>query len=171
MIDVLSWLLFAAFVIVIGYLGQVLFKKTGVADIVPLMLIGLAIGPVFALIDIPTISFFKAIAPLFASLTLLLLLFEGGMRLNFHRVVREFGFALGFTLISFVLTLALVNILYRWTTPQTGILSGVLLVGLITFRNHFTVRSETNFDLGQIMAMLTDDERRQLYNNMLEAAK
>lgn len=54
-----------------------------------------------------------------------------------------------------VLTLALANILYRWTTPQTGFPSALLLIGLVAFRKHFSVRSETQFDLGQAMALFT----------------
>ena len=162
MIDVLSWLLFAAFVIVIGYVGQVLFKKTGVADIVLLLLLGLAIGPVFNLIDIPTIGFFKTIAPLFASITLLLLLFEGGLRLSFHRVVREFSFALGFALVSFVLTVTLTGVVmyYLGWPLLVGLMLGAIIGGIssaviIPLVNNLKVREETR-TLLSLESALTD---------------
>ncbi len=162
MIDVLGWLLFAAMVIITGYLGQVLFKKTGIADIVVLLLLGLAIGPVFNLIDIPTISFFKTIAPLFASLTLLLLLFEGGLRLNFHKVVREFGFALGFALLSFVLTVAFTGaIMYAlgWNL-LVGLMLGAIIGGvtsavIIPLVNNLKVKEGTR-TLLSLESALTD---------------
>lgn len=54
-----------------------------------------------------------------------------------------------------VLAVLLANNLYRWSTPQTALLSVLLLVGLIVLRKHFDVRSENGFDLGQALALVT----------------
>lgn len=54
-----------------------------------------------------------------------------------------------------VLTVLLANNIYRWSVPQTAILSVLLLIGLIVLRKHFDVRPENGFDLGQALALVT----------------
>lgn len=55
----------------------------------------------------------------------------------------------------FVLTILLMNNIYRWSLPHTAILTVVLILGLILFRRHFDVRPEDGFDLGQALALVT----------------
>lgn len=54
-----------------------------------------------------------------------------------------------------VLTALLVNNIYRWSTPQTAVMSAVLILGLIVLRRHFDVRSADGVDLGQALALVT----------------
>jgi len=62
---------------------------------------------------------------------------------------RSWGWAL------VVLALLIANNLYRGTTPQTSILSGVLIVGLLAFRRQFTVPSERRILFAQLFALAT----------------
>ncbi|MBN2067813.1 MAG: cation:proton antiporter [Candidatus Diapherotrites archaeon] len=162
MVDILAWFVFAAMVIIIGYFGQVLFKKTSIADTVILMLVGLAIGPVFNLIDIPTIGFFKTVAPLFAALTLMILLFEGGLRLNFHKVISEVRAAFGFTVLGFLLTVILTTLLMfnlGWD-PLVALMLATMLGGtssavIIPLVNSIKVKEQTRTILS-LESALTD---------------
>jgi len=52
-----------------------------------------------------------------------------------------------------VLVILMANNLYRGTTPQTAILSGALIVGLLALRKHFTVSAPTKLGYGQIVAL------------------
>ena len=54
-----------------------------------------------------------------------------------------------------VLTALLINNIYRWSTPQTAVMSAMLILGLIVLRRHFDVRSEEGVDLGQALALVT----------------
>lgn len=51
-----------------------------------------------------------------------------------------------------VLVILMVNNLYRGTTPQTAVLSLLLIGGLVVFRRRFDVRSETKLEYAQVIA-------------------
>ncbi len=52
-----------------------------------------------------------------------------------------------------VLVVLMANNLYRATTPHTAFLSGALLIALLAFRKHFSVRSEARAAYAQIVAL------------------
>ena len=54
-----------------------------------------------------------------------------------------------------LLTLLMANNLWRATTPQTVLLSGTAIVGLILFHRRFDVRAETKIVYGQIFGLVT----------------
>lgn len=76
--------LIAAAILVIGFLANVLFKKTGWPEILLLIIIGIIIGPVLNLF--PKQALLPAL-PLISTFTLLMVLFRGGMELNIAEVV------------------------------------------------------------------------------------
>jgi cell volume regulation protein A len=76
--------LIAAAILVIGFLANVLFKKTGWPEILLLIIIGIIIGPVLNLF--PKQALLPAL-PLISTFTLLMILFRGGMELNIAEVV------------------------------------------------------------------------------------
>ena len=65
-------------IIILGFLANYLFRKTKIPDILILLLLGLLLGPTFHVVD-PTSLI--SIAPLFANLALVILLFNGGLNL------------------------------------------------------------------------------------------
>ncbi len=162
MVDVLSGFLLIASVIVIGFFGQILFKKTKISDTVLLMLVGLAIGPLFNFIDVPTIGFFRAVVPFFAALTLIMLLFDGGLKLNFYKVIREVSPAFGFAILCFALTVlftAGMMFLLGWSL-LVSLMLGVIISGtssaiIIPLVNSLQVREETRIVLA-LESALTD---------------
>ncbi len=131
MIDVLTTFFFIAAIIVLGFLGDILFNKTKISDIIILMSIGLLAGPIFNIIDTPTTTMFKSITPFFASLALIVLLFEGGLKMNFFKVLKELNKVLGFTLIIFILTVIFtgtIMLLFNFNL-LTGLLLGAIIGG------------------------------------------
>ena len=74
-------------IIFIGYFGDLLFKKYRIPDILILILVGALIGPLFHLLSVGEIS--GAISSIFVALALVMILFDGGLNLNFKKVIRE----------------------------------------------------------------------------------
>lgn len=54
-----------------------------------------------------------------------------------------------------ILGIMVANNLYRGTTPQTVLLSGALIAGLVAFRRHFNLGSDSKLDYGQIIALVS----------------
>lgn len=92
-------------IILIGFLGSLIFKKTKVSDILLLILVGFLLGPVFNIFNTEKLNDF---AEYFGSFALIIILFEGGLDLSIERVVKEFGSSLILVVLSFFLTALLV---------------------------------------------------------------
>ena len=116
-----------AAVIVAGFLGELFFRKTGVPSFVFLIFMGILIGPVFQLFSrtalLPSLGYFAAI-------TLLLVLFYGGMDMRVGAVLRGGGrvllqvviYVLGSTVaIAFV-----VSVLLRWDLLSSFIFASMV---------------------------------------------
>lgn len=108
MVEVIGFFLFVAAVIIAGFLGTLFFKKTKFSDLILLMMLGLLIGPVFNLLGTDSIVFLRSITPFFAALALMVLLFEGGLHLNFFSVLKELLRASLFTILVFLLSVFLI---------------------------------------------------------------
>ena len=82
--------LFAALIggiIVLGVIGDFLFTKTKIPTPIILMLAGIALGPATNILQS---DIFFEIAPYFGTFALILILFEGGLDLEFDLVIRPF---------------------------------------------------------------------------------
>jgi len=110
-------------IISLGFTGSYLFKKKGIPDNLLLIFFGILLGPIFHLIE-P--SGFQNIAPIFSSLALLVILFDGGMNLNLYKVLDESPKALILGVINVVISMIVVT---AFTTIVLGwnILYGLLL--------------------------------------------
>ncbi|MFH1588676.1 MAG: cation:proton antiporter [Candidatus Diapherotrites archaeon] len=129
--DVLFSFVLIGLLILIGFLGNLFFQKTKISDLIILMLIGLLIGPVFHVLPAENIELFKDLTPFFASLALILLLFEGGLYLNFYKVIKELPKSTFFTFFNFILTAlfsAVVLHFFGWDFVS-GLLMGAILGG------------------------------------------
>lgn len=76
----------AGSIIMIGFFGNYFFERTGFPDMIFLIILGILIGPVAKLVDI---GFIMPLAPYFAALALVFILFDGGMAMNIYRVFTE----------------------------------------------------------------------------------
>jgi cell volume regulation protein A len=120
-------LLIAAAILIIGFLANLLFKKTGWPEILLLIIIGIIIGPVLNLL--PQESFLPAL-PLISTFTLLMVLFRGGMELNISEVVSGSArgllqaglyFALGVLFVA-----AFLHFVLGWTLIESLMLGSIL---------------------------------------------
>jgi len=82
------------------------FARTKIPDVLILLCIGLVLGPLTGLVD-PAKSM-GGVAPVFTTLTLVIILFEGGLGLNLKTLGRSLVGATGLTVWSFLATLAIV---------------------------------------------------------------
>jgi cell volume regulation protein A len=130
-VTALTYLLFilTGVIICLGYIGNFLFNRKGIPDNLLLILFGIALGPALHLID-PT--GFTSIAPIFSSLALLIILFDGGMNLNLYKVLEESpkAMVLGVVnvLLSMALTAAFTSVILGWDLLH-GLLLGTIVGG------------------------------------------
>ena len=113
----------------IGFLGGRIFRKTGIPDIVPIMLLGFLVGPVFGLIHRDSIL---SVAQFFGAIALLIILFNAGLNLDFYTVLKQAPRAALLAILSFgvgVILVSLVAIYGLNLPPMQGILLGSIVGG------------------------------------------
>lgn len=77
------FLLALAAIFLIGTLGEIVFQKTSIPDVIWLIVAGIALGPIGGVLQREELS---AIAPYFAAITLVVVLFEGGSSLKLGEI-------------------------------------------------------------------------------------
>jgi potassium/hydrogen antiporter len=92
--------------IFLAHLFAALFDKKRIPDVLPLIGLGLLLGPAFDLVKPDS---FGTVGPVFTTLTLVILLFESGLGLNFSSLRQSLNNAVRLTLTGFVGTLAVVT--------------------------------------------------------------
>src|SRR6185312_13901129 len=103
----------AANILVVGFLIFVahaftgLFSRTRVPDVLLLTIIGIFLGPVLHLVGPEN---FGAVGPVFATVTLVIILFEAGLSLDFDVLRGAIRPTLTLTLTNFILTMIGVGI-------------------------------------------------------------
>ncbi len=101
------FLLVIAAIFVVGVVGEYMFGKTGVPDVVWLIVMGLLVGPIGGLVSREALI---RIAPYFGALTLVVVLFEGGSRLNLRELSGAAIRSTVLALLSFTLTVGLIAV-------------------------------------------------------------
>lgn len=134
--SVALFLLSVAAIFLIGALGEVTFQRTNIPDVIWLILAGILLGPILGLI---TPTMLKSIAPYFAALTLVVVLFEGGTALKLTELSQAAPRSSALALISFFLAVgaltlasmaaAFINLLPEEWTWTHGLLLGTILGG------------------------------------------
>jgi NhaP-type Na+/H+ or K+/H+ antiporter len=102
--DVAITVLFLGFLIFLGNILSRLFTLTKIPDLLFLICIGLLIGP---LLGIATPASFGIVGPIFTTVTLAIILFEGGLHLRIETIRASFQGTIVLTLTSFAATMLL----------------------------------------------------------------
>jgi cell volume regulation protein A len=89
----------SALIILIGFLANYFFNKTGLPDMLILIFLGALFGPILGVFD-PTAV--KSLAPYIAALALAYILFDGGIGLNIKRVLYNSPRAVLLAVLGFV---------------------------------------------------------------------
>ena len=117
----------AGIILVLGFFADYIFKKTGIPDILILILLGIEIGPVLKLID-PNVL--DPISPIFSALALILILFDGGLNLDIKKVLRDSPRAIVLATLNIILSIILVGYFGKWILGWS-LLNGFLLGAII----------------------------------------
>ncbi|MCK5397381.1 MAG: cation:proton antiporter, partial [Thermoplasmata archaeon] len=122
-------------IILLGFLGSLLFERTKIPDILILIFIGLFLGPIllsFGHEVIPRATL-DSIAPIFSALALVIILFDGGLNLNLEKTMQKFGAAMIHTSIAFIGTMfvtAMICFYFLNMDVVIGLLFGCILGGV-----------------------------------------
>jgi cell volume regulation protein A len=118
-------------IIVIGFLSNYLFERTGLPDMLFLIVLGMVVGPATGLVDATSVMSF---APYLAALALVFILFDGGMTMNIYRVFSESPRAAvlataGFALSAIVAGLFMYLFVIPNVSPLYSLLFGTIVGG------------------------------------------
>ena len=98
-------LLAASVVIIMGVLGEAFFKRTGIPDILFLMVLGIIIGPILGIIQPEAVL---QIVPYFAAVALIIIMFDGGLNLHIGKVLKTAHFAVILVIVGFAVSVSIV---------------------------------------------------------------
>lgn len=161
MADITLTFLLAGVMLVLGFLGDYLFKRTGIPDILILIGLGFMLGPLFKIIDVNALA---PITPIFASLALLIILFNGGLNMNLFKTLksspRAAMLAIVGTILSMVGVAVFMNVVLGWDWI-TGFLLGAVVSGtssaiVIPIVSRMTGMSQKLTNILNLEAVFTD---------------
>jgi len=132
-------LLAVGVIIFLGVGGELFFRRTGVPDVAFLMILGVIIGPILGIVDTETAL---KIAPYFAALALIIIMFDGGLNLEIRNIVRTAHFAVLLAMLGFAVSVGIVSIIavyaLGWEWPNSLLLgamvggsSSIIVFGLV----------------------------------------
>jgi potassium/hydrogen antiporter len=110
MVDVVLVLFAASLILFFGFFSEFIFRRFNVPDVLFLIILGFVIGPnVMQYVNPLSVA---RIAPIFTTFTLLFLLFDGGFNINLSSLIREFSNSFVLTVFNFVISSAIVAIIF-----------------------------------------------------------
>jgi cell volume regulation protein A len=102
---------FVGILVFLAHLFTGIFSRTRIPDVILLMIIGIGVGPVLGL---TSPSLFGAVGPVFTTVTLIIILFEGGLALKLNMLRSALGGAMILAPLSFFSTMLVVTGLAVW---------------------------------------------------------
>ena len=127
MVDLATEFLIVAAIVILGFIGEQVFGRTGVPNFIWLIAIGILLGPIFNVF--PRTTLISSLG-IFAELTLLIVLFYGGMDTTFSALMagggRAFIQALFYVIPSIVGVAALTTFLFHWSPIQSLIFGSII---------------------------------------------
>ncbi|MCC6897391.1 MAG: cation:proton antiporter [Polyangiaceae bacterium] len=103
--SVASFILAIAGIFLIGAAGEAVFKRTHIPDVIWLIVVGIVLGPVLGFVSRESLT---GVAPYFAAVTLVVVLFEGGSKLDLADVSRAAPRSALLALATFLLAVCVV---------------------------------------------------------------
>ena len=129
MAEVITVFAVIAGLVFLGFISELIFKKTRIPDVLLLIGAGMLIGHVFGWVQVEDFGFG---ARLFTTFALVFILFQGSLNIQFKKLFESLSRATLLTLLSFVLTFLIVSAiaLFSLKLPfMTSILLGAILGG------------------------------------------
>lgn len=119
-------IIFVGLLVFLAHWFAGIFSRTKIPDVLMLILVGLLLGPILGVV-LPVD--FGAVGPVFVTVALVIILFEGGIGLQPDMLRSSFRGTAALTTIGFVATTVLIGVIVRSTTPLNWLLS--LMLGAI----------------------------------------
>jgi cell volume regulation protein A len=145
--------LILALIILVGFVGRVVFKYTKIPESLFMILIGLAVGPVFGIVDQ---ALFAEYQSFIVTITLVIVLLDSGLKLNIVDTMKSMIKALSFTILVLIFSTSIVGtffILIGWE-PLSALLIGVVSSGTTTIITASLLpRLKVPEDIKQILIM------------------
>lgn len=120
---------FVGLLIFLAHFFVTLFDRTRVPDVLYLALIGVVIGPVLGIVSPDD---FGKVGPIFTTIALVVILFEGGLELSIESLRTSFRATMFITVLSYFLALVLITTVAFFLTEltlQTSLFVGAVLAG------------------------------------------
>jgi NhaP-type Na+/H+ or K+/H+ antiporter len=108
MLDPLALLGAFSLMIIVGFLSDLLFKKTLVPDTIPLILLGIILGPLLGILPVQSL---KPLIPLVGSLALIVILLDQGMELSYASLLKGAPRSVVLALSTFLFSTLLIGLL------------------------------------------------------------
>ena len=122
-------LLIIGFILLVGFIGNILYKKTKIPESLFLIIIGIVLGPVLNIIKG---DFFLQNATFFLNLSLVVVLLNCGLAIDISKIMKTAPLAFLFTLFVLIITTSIITfvtvVFFHWPILN-GIILGVLGFG------------------------------------------
>lgn len=142
-------------IIFLGFIATLFFERSGVPDVVLLLVVGLAMGFIIPQYFHIERAFLESLAPLAGAIALVIILFEGGLDLNIHQVLHRLSFTLMLTVAAFFVTMFSIAMVIFLIPPHNfmaGLVLGAILgcvsgTVVIPLMSRMPVKTETKTTL------------------------
>ncbi|KAF5085737.1 K(+)/H(+) antiporter NhaP2 [anaerobic digester metagenome] len=143
-----STIVFVGLIVFISHLFAGIFERKRIPDVLLLMMVGLLMGPIFRFISPED---FGIAGPMFTTITLVIILFEGGLELKLDALRDALRGTSALTTINFFATMLIVGFI-AWLlfglSPVAGFLLGAILGGtssavVIPLVKHLTMKEDS----------------------------
>lgn len=126
--DILSVFGVIAGIVFLGFLSELIFKKTNIPDVLFLIIVGIVIGTVLNWASVDTFGYG---AKLFTTFALVFILFQGGLNIEFKTLFKSLPKTMMLTIITFILTVAVVTGIsyFLYQDFMVSLLVGMILGG------------------------------------------
>ncbi|MGV8162309.1 MAG: cation:proton antiporter [Candidatus Nanoarchaeia archaeon] len=124
---IMLFFLIVALIIALGFIGEIVFKRTNIPDVIWLIFSGIILASMFPN-DIQTIN---VIAPIFTTFALIFIIFEGSLNLNIDKIFKSMFNSSLLSILNFVGTIIAVTLIFYFSGVdyKLGILFGSIIGG------------------------------------------
>ncbi len=119
---------FIGLLIFLAHLFAGIFRRAKIPDVLMLIFTGLLLGPIFNLISAQQ---FGVMGSIFSIVTLVIILFEGGIELHFDVIIKSLQRMLLLTVINFIFSIVIISILV-FIIGRLNISSALLLAVIVS---------------------------------------
>lgn len=126
-VDILGLLSVTSLIIIVGFVSNWVFERTMVPDILPMILLGILLGPLFGILSTETLGI---LSPLIGPVALITILFGGGLELSFSDIFKSAPRATLLAVSGFIFSTLFVGLIAHYIFGLS-LLSGLMLGAIL----------------------------------------